>query len=746
MRSPRPLATPGASDAQWLVRDVFGRRWRLGISRRARARDGATTPGGATSAVRALTAASLARVERFDRASEALFAICNELSIGLPLSRNDWLRGDPSSRRRTAERISEALERAASTGRLRVEPLPDAFPGAPQALREATTEPARRPAPREQEGTTHFELRVVDEAGAAIGGLAIELAVGGARTTIVTNGRGIARLEGADSSFGSARVVSPEAVEEIVEPRRKVFRPVKLPEGEHTSIRLVRDLAAPVSLEAEVQHTLAIVPNHRRVRLIGMHFDTNKSFLLPSAMHGIRELHAIFEDAAKTQFLVVGHTDAHGTRAYNEQLSLERARSIIAFMKDDVDAWNDLFRAPAPEKRWGDREVNAMLSALPEGGPPFTTPEKEGKDPQAIKRFQQFSNETRGTALAVDGKAGPATRRALIEAYMALSHTSFPAGATTVAHGCGSNHPPPAEGNVPPSDAEMRRVDIFAFDGPIGPTPPGDISGPGSPEYDQWVAQMQSTFDVRTDVLPFRYAMQIGLDQQWSEAAKLTVLSEDLVDHESFVLADGERVETSRVFEFSGIRSGVRYRASILEGDLEMELFGFTELHAVALDDDRRNHLKGPPADPAAPFETDEDPPDTGVLNVRLFDANGQPMTNAFYRLSVQGEALGLAEDGVASIRLPSPCPPTGILEWGEPNEDGELEFRMEIALDCDDAGDRTSSMLHNLGYPRNLPLDTRVRSFQAQHAVGEAGLDARGAVPPATRVAIAKLYRERVG
>ena len=199
-----------------------------------------------------------------------------------------------------------------------------------------------------------------------------------------------------------------------------------------------------------------------------------------------------------------------------------------------------------------------------------------------------------------------------------------------------------------------------------------------------------------------------------------------------------------RIFEFSGIRPGVRYRASITEGDLEVELFDFTELHAVALDGNDENHLNPPPADPAAPFDPSDDPPDAGVLNVRLFDASGNPMTNALYRLSVAGEALGLSEDGVASIKLPSPCPPTGILEWGEPDDAGVLEFRREIALDCDDDADRTSSMLHNLGYPKSLPLDTRVRSFQSQHPVGETGLDASGGVPSRTRAATISLPSRR--
>jgi hypothetical protein len=75
------------------------------------------------------------------------------------------------------------------------------------------------------------------------------------------------------------------------------------------------------------------------------------------------------------------------------------------------------------------------------------------------------------------------------------------------------------------------------------------------------------------------------------------------------------------------------------------------------------------------------------------------------------GDDAGLSEDGVASIKLPSPCPPTGILEWGEPDDAGVLELRMEIV-----------------------------------HTVGETRLDASGGVPSRTRAAINQLYQQRVG
>lgn len=121
-------------------------------------------------------------------------------------------------------------------------------------------------------------------------------------------------------------------------------------------------------------------------------------------------------------------------------------------------------------------------------------------------------------------------------------------------------------------------------------------------------------------------------------------------------------------------------------------------------------------------------------------------MTNTAYRLSVGDQNVGYAENGVATIRLPPSPPAHATLEWGELDDRGLLPYRMEVALDCDDQADRTSSMLHNLGYPRALPLETRVRAFQSHHPVGEAGLAPGGAIPPKTRAEIVKIYRQKVG
>lgn len=62
-----------------------------------------------------------------------------------------------------------------------------------------------------------------------------------------------------------------------------------------------------------------------------MFFDTDKCFLLPTAMPTVQKLKQLYDDYPGSTVLVVGHTDASGGAAYNDLLSLERAESVIAF-------------------------------------------------------------------------------------------------------------------------------------------------------------------------------------------------------------------------------------------------------------------------------------------------------------------------------------------------------------------------------------------------------------------------------
>lgn len=234
-----------------------------------------------------------------------------------------------------------------------------------------------------------------------------------------------------------------------------------------------------------------------RARLTGLLFDTSKSFLLPSAIHGMRALKRLFDEHKNLELLVTGHTDRAGSDDYNVTLSNERAQSMSAYLRDAVDEWVKFYgKNIAEEKRWGAREDGLMLGQvvpgdkLPDPGSP--PPASTGN----VSAFQKFSNETRGTSLPTDGKITQDTRRELVAAYMAQPDTSLPKGVVPLTHGCGPFHNEVPTG---PGVAEQRnrRAEIFFFEGPVKPPPRKQCPGPkGCPEYPDWLKRTTKTIDL----------------------------------------------------------------------------------------------------------------------------------------------------------------------------------------------------------------------------------------------------------
>ena len=274
-----------------------------------------------------------------------------------------------------------------------------------------------------------------------------------------------------------------------------------VPNGEYTlTLTLEHFKGDPDAISEDVDSPAVVAAggdSDPQVRAIGavprsvlaqMHlfFNTNKTFLLPTAFPSVEKLRSLYEENAPAELLVVGHADTSGTPAYNDQLSLERAQSTIAFLKDDVDAWLAFYgQDQEAQKRWGKVEDRLMITAMPD----FIS---KGKNEDAVRWYQ------RTRALTVDGNAGPETRRALITEYMSLDGVSLAETAGEVvatAHGAGENFPlddsgeqldsAPADGK---RDAGDRRVELFFFDAAFGisPPPPGQNSGPGSTEYPTW--------------------------------------------------------------------------------------------------------------------------------------------------------------------------------------------------------------------------------------------------------------------
>jgi outer membrane protein OmpA-like peptidoglycan-associated protein len=246
------------------------------------------------------------------------------------------------------------------------------------------------------------------------------------------------------------------------------------------------------------ERMLGAVPFSLLVR-IRSSFNTNKAFLLPTALPSMLELREIYTNNAPAKLLVVGHADTQGDAAYNDKLSLERSKATIAYLEDDVDGWYAFYGDGIEQaKRWGKVEDNLMIHAMPG----FV-------DKPLGENLVHWYQRTRG--LEVDSIAGSDTRHRLIAEYMALDGTSlsdFVGEIDAVAHGCGENFPLDDAGaeldDDPPDDKNDpidRRVELFFFDTEFGvtPAPPGENSQPGSVEYPLWLDRVSTIIDLDAD-------------------------------------------------------------------------------------------------------------------------------------------------------------------------------------------------------------------------------------------------------
>jgi outer membrane protein OmpA-like peptidoglycan-associated protein/uncharacterized Zn-binding protein involved in type VI secretion len=256
----------------------------------------------------------------------------------------------------------------------------------------------------------------------------------------------------------------------------------------------IRFVDGGVTVAIGTPATVELPPRNRRVRMTGFHFDTDKTFLQPAAMHGIRRLTAFCSQYSDLRMLVTGHTDTVGTSSYNVGLSTERADSIVAFLEEDADAWLAWYTGKPHSKHWGTKEDQYMLATLPEGKPPYYAGAIDGIAGAATEAaLKQFQGEH---GLPTRGSADRTTRRALISDYMALQGTSLAGGAPMLTHGCGPYHPAVFTGpNI--DEPRNRRVEIFLFDDQVEPKPVNPCND--CAQYPEWVKQTVLTHDIEHD-------------------------------------------------------------------------------------------------------------------------------------------------------------------------------------------------------------------------------------------------------
>jgi outer membrane protein OmpA-like peptidoglycan-associated protein len=361
-------------------------------------------------------------------------------------------------------------------------------------LADLAREPSSRDAEERSPIKTSFEVRIVDETGQPLVGIGITFTHEGDAHDGTTDGDGIARVEVEGTSFALARLADPPAVEDELASRWATPRNGDLLEpGEGVQVHFVGpDDPLVVSLVAKTPHTVSLQQHVRLARLLGFHFDTKKSFLLPTALPNIAALTEIYAENPECDLVVVGHADPEHEADDADALSLERAESVAAYLRDDVDAWLTRYGDGVPaERRWGSPEDGLMLKSLRD------YPDKPLQE-NAVRWFQR----TRG--LPVDGIAGPQTRAALVAEYMAHDDTTLPSDVAMQVHACGASFPLPDEDEGASdrhSQQEHRRVELFFFARPFGvlPEPAAETSDASSVEYPEWLRRARIIVDLSAD-------------------------------------------------------------------------------------------------------------------------------------------------------------------------------------------------------------------------------------------------------
>jgi len=235
-------------------------------------------------------------------------------------------------------RLRSSLERLLLAGTvlaLREErPTP---PGAPSASGRTSPPPPAAPPPTD-EVRTWFALRVLDQGSQPVRELRVKVAVDGGTVTAQTDDAGELRVEASTFGGASAAVVSAEELRQILDGQpTPELRLSGAAAGVH--IHSLANLPRSIALRPEAQVTLVITRPVFRARLIGMFFESDKSFRLPAAMTGIRGIRRLYDEHPRASLLAVGHADTAGEAAYNAALSLVRADAVAAFLTDDVAGW-----------------------------------------------------------------------------------------------------------------------------------------------------------------------------------------------------------------------------------------------------------------------------------------------------------------------------------------------------------------------------------------------------------------------
>jgi OmpA-OmpF porin, OOP family len=108
-----------------------------------------------------------------------------------------------------------------------------------------------------------------------------------------------------------------------------------------------------------------------------VYFDYNSSRLTPSASEILRLAADAYRSGTPSSVQITGYTDASGSAAYNQRLSMRRANAVAAELAQDGVPRDAIVVSPQGETSEGstpghDRRVDVVLGAPSEAPPPVS--------------------------------------------------------------------------------------------------------------------------------------------------------------------------------------------------------------------------------------------------------------------------------------------------------------------------------------------------------------------------------------
>jgi Putative peptidoglycan binding domain len=338
-----------------------------------------------------------------------------------------------------------------------------------------------------------YKIRVIDDTGAPVAGVALQLGIDGGSESQTTSGTGDVTVTTSTPGTATFTVTNLDDIRDKLWPQWAKPVADTPPVADQVYSAAIGQPMSSMTAPSDWLVKLVLTrPPIWRVRMVGMLFDADKCFLIPQALDGIRSIVAMHQAHPAAKVLIVGHEGGDEVTA-GPDIALARAKVLSAYLTSSPDDWMPWFDADKSQRqRWGVREVQLILSAMSgaDGKPLYTGNSAGVMDATTTAALQAFQQ---ANGLPVDGKAGAATRKALVTKYMSLEDTSLAAGVQPVAHGCsGHSDDTLTQDGLQPDD---RRMEVLFFDTDMKPPPAGDTSAAGSPEYPAWTLRTVETVD-----------------------------------------------------------------------------------------------------------------------------------------------------------------------------------------------------------------------------------------------------------